>query len=51
VLVHGELWEATSGESIAADAPVEITAVEGLTLVVKPVSGSPAGRTQEGETP
>ena len=35
VVLHGELWDATSGEAIAADEPVEVTAVEGLTLVVK----------------
>lgn len=35
VVLHGELWDATSAEAIAADEPVEVTAVEGLTLVVK----------------
>jgi membrane-bound serine protease (ClpP class) len=35
VVLQGELWDATSAEAIAADEPVEVTAVEGLTLVVK----------------
>ena len=34
VVLHGELWDATSAEPIAADEPVEVIAVEGLTLVV-----------------
>jgi membrane-bound serine protease (ClpP class) len=40
VVLHGELWDATSAETIAADEPVEVTAVEGLTLVVKPKAPS-----------
>jgi membrane-bound serine protease (ClpP class) len=35
VVLQGELWDATSAEAIAADEPVEVTAVEGWTSVVK----------------
>jgi len=36
VFVEGEIWNARSSESIETGTPVEITAVEGLTLKVKP---------------
>lgn len=36
VRVHGEIWKArTQGESLAREEPVEVVAVEGLTLVVR----------------
>lgn len=35
VFVHGELWEARAEESIVKGEPIEVTAVEGLTVVVK----------------
>ena len=39
VFVEGELWSATAvGERIAAGATVEVTAVEGLRLLVRPVA-------------
>jgi membrane-bound serine protease (ClpP class) len=43
--IHGELWRARSASHIAAGAPVRVTAVDGLTLVVEP-SGALA---REGE--
>jgi membrane-bound serine protease (ClpP class) len=39
VFVEGELWNAVSDTSIEAGQPVEIVAVAGLTLKVKPVRG------------
>ena len=42
VLVHGELWRASAGESIAKGARVRICRVDGLTLTVEPVrAGAP----------
>jgi membrane-bound serine protease (ClpP class) len=35
VFIEGELWNAVSDEAIEQDAPVEVVAVEGLTLKVK----------------
>jgi membrane-bound serine protease (ClpP class) len=35
VALQGELWDASSAESIAAGESVEVAAVEGLTLIVK----------------
>ncbi len=37
VLVHGELWRASAGESIAKGARVRIRRVDGLTLTVEPL--------------
>ena len=39
VFVHGELWNAVAEEPVAAGAPVEVIAVEGLTLHVRTVVG------------
>ena len=44
VSVHGEIWRATSGASIAAGDRVRVTAVNGLTLTV---SGAGAPRDME----
>jgi membrane-bound serine protease (ClpP class) len=38
VFVHGELWNATSRSPIEAGAPVRVSAVDGLRVVVEPVS-------------
>lgn len=38
VFVHGELWNAVAEEPVAAGAPVEVVAVEGLTLRVRPLA-------------
>ena len=35
VTMHGEIWNATSGESIPEGARVTVTEVDGLTLVVR----------------
>jgi len=35
IFIEGELWNAVSNEAIEKDAPVEVVAVEGLTLKVK----------------
>jgi membrane-bound serine protease (ClpP class) len=35
VFVHGELWNAVADEPVAAGAPVEVVAVDGLTLRVR----------------
>lgn len=40
VLVHGELWDARSGQKISKGTRVRVRRVEGLTLVVEPVSES-----------
>lgn len=37
VFVHGELWNAVSPAAVAAGTPVEVTAVTGLLLEVRPV--------------
>jgi membrane-bound serine protease (ClpP class) len=38
VLIHGELWEAHSPTPAPRDAQVRVTAVDGLTLTVEPLS-------------
>lgn len=38
VLVHGELWRASAGKSIAKGARVRVCRVEGLTLTVEPIA-------------
>ena len=38
ILVHGELWQAESAAPVAAGATVRVRAVEGLTLLVEPVT-------------
>lgn len=38
VFIEGEYWNAVSETPVTADAPVEVVAVRGLTLVVKPKS-------------
>jgi membrane protein implicated in regulation of membrane protease activity len=35
VTAHGEIWQATSPESIPAGARVRVSRVEGLTLTVR----------------
>lgn len=42
VLVHGELWRASAGESIAKGARVRIRRVDGLTLTVEPFPSADA---------
>lgn len=41
VRVGGELWRARCDEGVPAGAQVRVLAVEGLTLVVEPLSRSP----------
>ena len=36
VFVHGEIWDAVSEAPIPAGAPVEVVAVEGMVLRVRP---------------
>lgn len=43
VFVHGEYWDAVSPVSVAAAAPVRVTAVNGLTLDVEPITNSQPG--------
>ncbi len=38
VFVHGEIWNASADEEIAAGSPVEVVGVEGLSLHVRPVN-------------
>lgn len=38
VRVHGEIWRATAEEALASGAAVEVAAVDGLTLRVRPVT-------------
>ncbi len=40
VFVHGELWNAVSEHPVDAGQPVEVVAVRGMTLVVRPVPPS-----------
>lgn len=41
VFVHGELWRARAEQPVPAGAAVEIVAVDGLTLNVRPASAQP----------
>lgn len=41
VFVHGEYWNATAGAPVAVGTPVEVTAVNGMLLTVRPASGAP----------
>jgi membrane protein implicated in regulation of membrane protease activity len=43
VSVHGEIWSATAQESIPCDAPVEVVAIDGLTLTIRPIERSSSG--------
>lgn len=43
VLVHGEYWEARASTFISAGTPVEVVKVEGLRLVVRPVTPTTKG--------
>ncbi|MPZ21548.1 MAG: nodulation protein NfeD, partial [Luteitalea sp.] len=46
VSVHGEFWSATAHESIPRDTPVEVVAIDGLTLTIRPIErSSPGGST------
>ena len=36
VFIEGESWNAVSDTAVDADQPVEVVAIEGLTLKVKP---------------
>ena len=38
VFVHGEYWFATAGSEVPAGTPVEVTAVHGMVLSVRPVA-------------
>lgn len=40
VYVHGEVWSAEAEGTIAAGTPVEVVAIEGLRLKVRPVGGA-----------
>ncbi|HEV2350002.1 MAG TPA: nodulation protein NfeD [Terriglobia bacterium] len=40
IFVHGEIWEARTSGKIQKGARVRVRAVDGLTLVVEPVSGN-----------
>jgi membrane-bound serine protease (ClpP class) len=42
VLIHGELWRASAGESIPKGTRVRVSRVEGLTLTVEPLRTNPA---------
>jgi membrane-bound serine protease (ClpP class) len=42
IFADGALWDARSTEAVAAGDPVEIVAVEGLSVVVRPVQKKPA---------
>jgi membrane-bound serine protease (ClpP class) len=37
ILVHGELWQATSASPVGNGESVRVRSVEGLTLLVEPV--------------
>ena len=37
VAIHGEIWRATAGDTIAEGAPVRVVKIEGLTLTVEKV--------------
>lgn len=39
VLLHGEIWRAVADEVVEVGRPVRVTAVEGLTLRVRPIEG------------
>lgn len=41
VAVHGEIWRATSDQSIAVDTKIRVVALDGLTLTVRPVDEFP----------
>ena len=43
VSVFGEIWTATTAAAIAEGEPVEVVAVDGLTLRVVPAGGSTEG--------
>jgi membrane-bound serine protease (ClpP class) len=43
VSVHGEIWSATAHESIPRDVRVEVVAIDGLTLTVRPIQRSSPG--------
>ena len=43
VAVVGEIWTATTAAAIGAGDPVEVVAVDGLTLRVAPAGGSAEG--------
>lgn len=46
VSVHGEIWSATAQESIPRDAPIEVVAIDGLTLTIRSIErSSPGGST------
>jgi membrane-bound serine protease (ClpP class) len=38
IVVHGEIWDARANDNVLAGRPVRVCAVEGLTLVVEPVT-------------
>jgi membrane-bound serine protease (ClpP class) len=38
IVVHGEIWDARANDNVLAGKPVRVCAVEGLTLVVEPVT-------------
>lgn len=40
VFVHGEIWNAVSERPVAAGQPVEVVAIDGLLLTVRPLAGS-----------
>jgi membrane-bound serine protease (ClpP class) len=47
VFVHGEIWSAVSASAVAPGTPVEVVAVRGLLLEVRPLAVPGAGRTED----
>jgi membrane-bound serine protease (ClpP class) len=43
VVVHGEIWNATGAEAVAAGTPVEVAGLDGLTLTVRRAGPPPGG--------
>jgi membrane-bound serine protease (ClpP class) len=43
VFVHGELWHAIANQPIAVGEAVEVVAVDGMTLTVRPLAGGTSG--------
>ncbi|HUO86686.1 MAG TPA: NfeD family protein, partial [Thermoanaerobaculia bacterium] len=50
VFVHGEIWSAVSASAVAPGTPVEVVAVRGLLLEVRPLAVPGADRTEDATT-
>ena len=48
VFVHGEIWSAVAEGEAAAGDPIEVLAVDGLTLRVRPLRAAASGHAQGG---